>query len=85
MTATTDQLFDEQGRIYMAGIEQELDRDRSTIRIWEEKGWLPSELQFHRDEREWRYWTRDQLDRAKEWMGERHQGRVAAGRRSASS
>lgn len=79
---STDQLFDEQGRIYMAGIEQALDRDRSTIRIWEDKGWLPEELRFHRDERDWRFWTREQLEQAREWMSERHPGRVAAGRRN---
>jgi hypothetical protein len=61
-------------RVYMAEIERELDRHRSTIRIWESKGWLPESLKFHRDEAGWRYWTKGQLKEAKEWMTSRRPG-----------
>lgn len=59
----------------MAEIEIELNRDRATIRTWEAKGWLPDELKFKRDEANWRYWTREQLVLAREWMASRNQGR----------
>jgi hypothetical protein len=55
-------------RKYMSEIEKALNRDRSTIRTWEIRGWLPDELQFHRDDAGWRYWTEEQLEAAKEWL-----------------
>lgn len=71
--------------VYMAEIERALVRNRSTIRTWERLGWLPIELEFHRDENDWRYWTREQLALALEWMKERNPGRVAAGKKMASA
>lgn len=65
-------------RVYMAEIEDELKRNRSTIRVWEKQGWLPDGLEFHRDEAGWRYWTRDQLRRVKEWMAQRNPGRTGS-------
>lgn len=62
-------------RVYMAEIEKELDRDRSTIRTWERMGWLPDDLEFHRDEAGWRYWTRAQLEKGREWLASRNPGR----------
>lgn len=62
-------------RCYMDEMEAVLQRNRSTIRTWEAKGWLPEHLHFHRDEANWRYWTRDQLEQAKVWLASRNQGR----------
>lgn len=70
-------------RVYMAEAEQLLERNRSSIRVWEDRGWLPSELMPHRDENGWRYWTRAQIDGIKRWMSERNQGRSVPGRREA--
>jgi len=55
-------------RVYMAEISSELKRDRSTIVTWDTKGWLPDGLEFHRDENGWRYWSREQLEQAREWV-----------------
>jgi hypothetical protein len=55
-------------RVYMAEISRELVKDRSTVVTWDVKGWLPEDLQFHRDENGWRYWTREQLESARRWV-----------------
>jgi hypothetical protein len=55
-------------RVYMAEISNELKRDRSTIVTWDTKKWLPDGLEFQRDENGWRYWSRDQLEKAREWV-----------------
>jgi hypothetical protein len=55
-------------RVYMSEIARELVRDRSTVVTWDTKGWLPEGLEFQRDEQGWRYWTREQLERAREWV-----------------
>jgi hypothetical protein len=55
-------------RVYMAEISSELQRDRSTIVTWDTKHWLPEGLEFQRDENGWRYWSREQLERAREWV-----------------
>jgi hypothetical protein len=55
-------------RVYMAEISSELKRDRSTIVTWDTRKWLPDGLEFHRDENGWRYWTREQLVVAREWV-----------------
>lgn len=55
-------------RCYMAEISKELSRDRSTVVTWDTRGWLPDGLAFHRDENGWRYWTREQLEKAREWV-----------------
>lgn len=54
----------------MSEIEQELGKSRSTIITWDRKGRLPEELRFETDENGWRYWTREQLERAREWAGD---------------
>lgn len=61
-------------RVYMAEIEETLKRGRSTVRTWEAKGWLPESLRFHLDEAGWRYWTREQLEEAKDWVKARKSG-----------
>jgi len=55
-------------RVYMAEISRELKRDRSTVVTWDNRGWLPAGLEFHRDENGWRYWDREQLEQAREWV-----------------
>lgn len=55
-------------RVYMAEISEALKRDRSTIVTWDTRGWLPDGLEFQRDESGWRYWTRAQLEKAREWV-----------------
>lgn len=57
-----------QDRVYMAEISKELNRDRSTIVTWDTRNWLPEGLEFQRDENNWRYWSREQLERAREWV-----------------
>lgn len=55
-------------RVYMNEISKELNRDRSTIVTWDTKNWLPEGLEFQRDENDWRYWSREQLEQAREWV-----------------
>ena len=55
-------------RVYMAEIERELKRHRSTVVTWDNRGWLPEELVFSVDENGWRYWSHEQLEKAREWV-----------------
>lgn len=52
----------------MAEISEELKRDRSTVVSWDKNEWLPEGLEFQRDENGWRFWTRAQLEQAREWV-----------------
>lgn len=54
-------------RAYMDEICEQLGVHRSTVVTWDNKGWLPADLAFHRDKGGWRYWDKDQLERAREW------------------
>jgi hypothetical protein len=54
-------------RVYMAKLEELLGRKRTTIRKWERDGLLPDELMPHRDEIDWRYWTREQAEGLKQF------------------
>ena len=54
-------------RVYMDEIQTELSVHRSTVVTWDNKGWLPEGLEFHRDENQWRYWTREQFEKVREW------------------
>jgi hypothetical protein len=65
MPRDTSQYVD---RAYMAEISRELQRDRSTIVTWDTHNWLPEGLEFKRDENGWRYWDKDQLEKAREWV-----------------
>lgn len=62
--------------LHMAQLEKELDRDRSTIRIWITNEWLPSDCMPDKDDSGWQFWTPDQVDKIKAWMQTRNQGRV---------
>jgi len=58
-------------RLYTIGeVADELDRVPHTIRIWIYQKRLPDELLPQRDERNWRYWTDEQLDGLKKWVVE---------------
>jgi hypothetical protein len=65
MPRDTSQFTD---RVYMAEIESTLKRKRSTIITWDKLGRLPDELAFETDENGWRYWTREQLEKARKWV-----------------
>lgn len=54
--------------IYIAQAAETLDRRIGTIRKWERENRLPPALRPKRDERGWRYWNEEQLDRIREWM-----------------
>lgn len=56
-------------RLYTIGeVADELDRVPHTIRIWMYQNRLPKELLPQRDERNWRYWTEEQLEGLKKWV-----------------
>lgn len=55
-------------RIYLKEMAGAIDRRMNTVRLWEAQGVLPKDLQAHRDERGWRYWTPSQVQRIKAWM-----------------
>jgi len=57
-------------RVYIREAAQLLDRRMATLRKWEQTGELPAHLRPHRGDREWRYWTPDQIEGIKEWMKE---------------
>jgi hypothetical protein len=65
MPRDTSQFAD---RVYMAEIESELKRKRSTIITWDKLNRLPDDLAFQTDENGWRYWTREQLEKARAWV-----------------
>jgi len=57
-------------KLYIGEVADELDRVPHTIRIWIYQNKLPAELLPHRDERNWRYWTPDQVEGLKKWIVE---------------
>jgi len=58
-------------RLYTIGeVADELDRVPHTIRIWIYQHRLPEELMPQRDERNWRYWTEEQVEKLKVWVVE---------------
>jgi DNA-binding transcriptional MerR regulator len=56
--------------VYIREAADILNRRMSTLRKWEQQGILPKKLRSHRGYRDWRYWTRDQIDGLKEWIRE---------------
>lgn len=56
-------------RMYSIGeVAEELNRVTHTIRIWEYHKRLPQHLLPSRDERGWRWWTKDQVEALKAWV-----------------
>lgn len=56
--------------VYIADVAARLDRKIGTVRKWEREGRLPEHLRPKRDERDWRYWSEEQVEAIKEWMVE---------------
>lgn len=57
-------------RIYIGEAAKQLDRQIQTIRKWGREDILPEDLKPSRDERDWRYWTPEQIENIKHWMKE---------------
>jgi hypothetical protein len=57
-------------KIYIGEAAEELNRVPHSLRIWMYRGIVPKNLLPSRDERNWRYWTREQIEGLKIWMVE---------------
>lgn len=57
-------------RVYIRDAAQILKRRMTTLRKWESLGVLPQHLRPHRGERNWRYWTPEQIEGIQNWMQE---------------
>lgn len=56
-------------RLYSIGeVAEELNRVPHTIRIWIYQNKLPENLLPQRDDRNWRWWTEEQLEGLKQWV-----------------
>ena len=56
-------------RLYSIGEAAEaLDRVPHTLRIWIYQNRLPEHLLPQRDDRNWRYWTEEQIEGLKQWV-----------------
>ena len=56
-------------KLYSIGeVADELNRVPHTIRIWIYNNRLPEHLLPQRDERNWRWWTQEQVDGLKQWV-----------------
>lgn len=55
-------------RIYIREAAELLNRRMATLRKWEQIGVLPAHLRPHRGERDWRYWTQEQIEGIREWI-----------------
>lgn len=56
-------------RLYSIGeVAEELDRVPHTIRIWIYQNRLPEHLLPQRDDRNWRFWTAEQIEGLKQWV-----------------
>jgi hypothetical protein len=55
-------------RLYIGEVAEQLDRVSHTIRIWIYNNRLPKHLLPQRDERNWRWWTQEQVDEIKAWL-----------------
>jgi hypothetical protein len=59
-----------QNRVYIGEAAERLGRRAHTLRVWIYDGRLPKELMPKRDERNWRYWTEEQVEGMKAWIKE---------------
>lgn len=57
-------------RLYIGEVAESLNRKPHTVRVWLYQHRLPEHLIPHRDERNWRYWTDEQLEGLKLWLVE---------------
>lgn len=58
----------EKDRIYINEAARILNRRVATLRKWEQIGVLPNELLPHRGQRNWRYWTPEQIEGIRQWI-----------------
>jgi hypothetical protein len=67
--------------IYIREAADLLRRRMGTLRKWEQQKVLPEHLRSHRGERNWRYWTPEQIEGIKEWIRDtqRYSGRALPG------
>ena len=56
--------------IYIREAADLLKRRMGTLRKWDVEGILPEDLRPHRGERDWRFWTKEQIEGIKEWLRE---------------
>jgi hypothetical protein len=61
----------EQGKIYILELAYSINRSPHTIRQWQAAKELPPGTYPQRDERGWRYWTPEQVDRIAAWLESR--------------
>lgn len=61
---------EENDRIYIADAAAMLNRRPATLREWERSGILPRKLRSKRSDRQWRYWTSEQIEEIQQWMQE---------------
>lgn len=66
-------------RVYINEAADRLDRRIDTLRKWDTSGVLPDHLKPERGERNWRYWTEDQMDELKAWANARVPGAALPG------
>lgn len=57
-----------QDRHYIGEVSERLNRKPHTIRVWIYQNKLPEHLLPYRDEKNWRYWTSDQIEGLKNWI-----------------
>jgi hypothetical protein len=55
-------------RIYIGECAEKLGRKAHTVRVWIYQDKLPKKLLPKRDERNWRYWTEEQVEGLKRWI-----------------
>ncbi len=58
----------EEERVYIREAAHLLDRKMATVRKWESLGVLPKHLLPKRDNRGWRYWSREQVSQINDWV-----------------
>ena len=56
--------------VYIREAAELLHRRMGTLRKWEQTGVLPEHLRSQRGDRDWRFWTREQIEGLKEWIRE---------------
>lgn len=57
-----------QDRHYIGEVAENLNRKPHTIRVWIYQDKLPEDLLPFRDEKNWRYWTSEQIEGLKQWI-----------------
>lgn len=66
-------------RVYINEAAKRLDRSIDTLRKWDNLGLYPEHLRPKRGDRNWRYWTEDQMPGLEEWFSKRVPGSALKG------